>query len=511
MPTPAAPRWWGGRRHKAFTFLVFIAIATLDNSAAAIMKPLFRQISGELGVELRTVGYLGALHFLVYTFTAMLWGYRGDQGDRKRLLVAGTALWSAGMAATGFTRTFAAFASMQIVAAIGIGCITSVGFSVVGDFIHPRRRGLALSLWTLAQGLGSGAGSFLAGTMGAEAGAWPVPFFAVACAGLLFGVLFPFTYSPGRGMAEPELAEVYARGSTYDHRIRPRDLVAIWGRRSNCWILLQAFLLALPYGTSQWLHTWAIAKIEAEGFGLDTATIAATALLGAFSLGGLAIVPIGLLSDVVNRRSPRGRPLLAAFGLIASLPCTVLAMFYPFSGLDLPTVAEGARPLEISLAAVLGIFTNVSLFVVILAGLGSVVLAAAYGATVGAMLTDVNLPEHRGTVFAVTRFATAVGASVGMASTGFVIELLTAWFDEPDNVSAGFVVFSALLVPAGLSLLAMARTFPADVEHVRRTLSQRAAASRLPDPPGNEFISVGPVGDPEPHGHPVEVVPVRSR
>ena len=41
-----------------------------------------------------------------------------------------------------------------MIVAVGLGSVASIGFSVISDFISPRRRGLAMSLWGLSQGAG---------------------------------------------------------------------------------------------------------------------------------------------------------------------------------------------------------------------------------------------------------------------------------------------------------------------------------------------------------------------
>ena len=458
MTATRRPAWWGGREHKAFTFVVFIAIATLDNAAGAVMKPLFLQLEDAFRVDKSAIGGLAAAHFLATHFTAMLWGYLGDRGDRKRLLLVGTLLWSVCMASTGLATTFAAFASFQLGAAIGIGCIGSVGFSIVGDFIPPHRRGLALSLWVLAQAAGTGAGSLAGGTLGADL--WSRPFLAVSAAGFLFALLYPLTFSPGRGMAEPELADLTEDGIAYEHRISPRSLATMGSRRSNRWLLLQGYLLALPYGAQFWLPTWAISKLEALGHGRVTATVAATVLIFLFNLGSLAIIPLGHLSDLVARRRMRDRPLMAAVGLLASFPCIVFALFYPFTGVELPAIEDGASKGAVARAAVWSVFTSGSLFLVLLAGFLSVVLAATYAATVNPMINDANLPEHRGTMFAATRFAFALGAATSIVLTGAIVEPLTRWFPDPLNFSVAYVLIYAVVLPSGLTLVAMSRSLP---------------------------------------------------
>ena len=100
-----------------------------------------------------------------------------------------------------------------MLAAIGLGAVASVGFSVVSDLISPRRRGLVMSFWGLSQGVGTLAGTLVGGLLGAAD--WRRPFLVLAVAGVVATVAYLFTYDMPRGESEPELA-----GVEYDERIR---------------------------------------------------------------------------------------------------------------------------------------------------------------------------------------------------------------------------------------------------------------------------------------------------
>ena len=70
----------------------------------------------------------------------------------------GTLIWAAGTVGTVLAGGYWTFLAAQLVAAVGLGAVGSVGFSVVSDLISPRRRGLVMSLWGLSQGIGTLAG-----------------------------------------------------------------------------------------------------------------------------------------------------------------------------------------------------------------------------------------------------------------------------------------------------------------------------------------------------------------
>src|SRR5690606_41025265 len=81
--------------------------------------------------------------------------------------MVGTLLWAAGVGATTYATTWLALVGTLTLAGLGLGAVASVGFSVVSDLVPPRRRALVMGLWGLSQGLGTLAGTGLAGLLGA--------------------------------------------------------------------------------------------------------------------------------------------------------------------------------------------------------------------------------------------------------------------------------------------------------------------------------------------------------
>ena len=152
-------RVWGGTAHRVYSVVVFMVLASLDNVAIGLVPPLYTPIAEALGVGEGAIGVVTAASYLVTAVAAVGWAYVGDRTNRKPLLMIGTLLWAAGTGGTVLAGGYAAFFAAQILAAVGLGAVGSVGFSVVSDLISPRRRGLVMSFWGLSQGVGTLAGT----------------------------------------------------------------------------------------------------------------------------------------------------------------------------------------------------------------------------------------------------------------------------------------------------------------------------------------------------------------
>ena len=95
------------------------------------------------------------------------------------MLFLGTLVWVAGSWLSAGATSYAGLFMWQLVMAIGLGAIATVGFSVISDFVSPRRRGLAMSFWGLSQGIGGLFGAYLASQAGANDFSAPLRIIAV--------------------------------------------------------------------------------------------------------------------------------------------------------------------------------------------------------------------------------------------------------------------------------------------------------------------------------------------
>ena len=453
-----------------FSFIVFIILASLDNMAAGVLPPLYAIIARDLQTNEAAIGTVTSVYVLVTAVSAIIWGYQGDQGERKQLLLLGTILWGSSMALTGIANTFTALFGWQIVTAIGVGVISSVGFSVVSDYIPAHRRGLALSLWSMSQTIGAGVGALLAGSVVAYNWRWP--FWIIAGLGFFFALLYLFTAEPPRGYQEPELRTLFAQGRTYTYRIKRADLRLILTNRANLWLLGQSFFYALAYGSTIWVPRWAIARVQAEGYSLEVATIVGNFFVTLFSVGVFLAVPAGYLGDRWQQRYKYGRVTLASIGLLSSIPFFILLFFTPLRGVTIP---DTENIITIGVAVLQNLFTNgwvITAFFVAFIGLA---LFAADAPNWAALIVDVNLPEHRGTVIGISRLCRAIGHAISVSLTGILFTMLTPSFPPPQNYALGLSLFQIVVIPTALCYLAARHLIPQQITHVKQTLKQRSA------------------------------------
>jgi MFS family permease len=461
-------RVWGGTAHRVYSVIVFVILASLDNVAIGLVPPLYTPISEDLGVAESAIGLVTAASFLLTAVAAVGWAYVGDRTNRKPLLMIGTLLWAAGTGGTALAGSYGGFFAAQMLASLGLAAVGSVGFSVVSDLISPRRRGLVMSFWGLSQGVGTLAGTLLGGVLGAAD--WRRPFTLLAVVGVAATLAYLLTYNVRRGQSEPELAALFEAGGEYEHRISRADLPRIAERRTNVWLVLQGLTAQFTFGSLVWLPRLFQAKVEDQGYATETAIVIGSLFATLFQLGGVLSIAGGLIGDWAQRRTPRGRALVAAVGIFASIPFFLMLFFLPLS-IDVPADASTGT----IVGAVLGsVLTEPTVAISFLAAVLALALSSANSPNWFALLADVNPPEHRGTVYSVGNLVNGVGRAAGNWLVGVAFRGVAGALPPPMNYAAGLALFQLFFVPTGVMYYLASRTAPRDIDRVRQLLHERA-------------------------------------
>jgi MFS transporter, Spinster family, sphingosine-1-phosphate transporter len=483
MTSGAAAGAWrrGSGVRRIYSVVVFIVLASLDNVAIGLVPPLYGPIGSQFHVSKQAIGLVTAISFLVNAIAAVGWAYTGDRGNRKPLLMTGTALWAAGIGGSGLCQGYALFFVLQMVASVGLGAVASVGFSVVSDLISPRRRGLVMSLWGLSQGVGTLAGTALGGVLGA--GDWRRPFLVLAVVGLVATGAYFFTADIRRGQSEPALADLFATGEEYEYRITRADLRGIVRRRTNLWLVFQGLTAQVTFGSLVWLPQLLQARAQRQGLPEDTAIVVGSVFAVLFQLGGVLAILGGLVGDRLQRRTPRGRALVAATGILAGIPFYLVLFFVPLS----VRIPAGAGKLGIVAAVLRSVVTQPTVAVAFLAALVALALTSANSPNWFALLADVNPPEHRGTVYSLGNLANGVGRAAGNGLLGLASARLIRALPPPANYATALALFQLFFVPTGIMYYLASRSSPGDIAAVRDTLRDRAGGevpAAAPGPPG---------------------------
>ena len=453
-----------------YTIFVFVALAAFDNIIIGLFPPLFSFIAKDLNVNLSALGVVSAINILVTAISSVYWGYLAGKFNRKRLIIIGTIFWSISVFLTSRCSTYIQLFIFQIFTGIGLGCIASIGFSVLTDYIPHKFRGMLLSLWGMSQGFGGIAGALMASLI-ATATNWRKPFEIVSIIGFFLIILYLFIKEPTLGESDPELRELIKEGYEYNYNIEFNHLYEIASKKSNILLFFQGFFMNITTGSLIWLPTLYISKIQHQGYSTGTATIAAGYLFALFQIGGLTTGFFGYLGDVFQRKNYKGRALLTSFFVFITMPFYVAMFIMPMNNLMLP---NNSNPSLIFLSLLKQIVINpwlTGMFIL------SFLASAAQSANTPnwlALITDVNLPEHRGTAFSVANLANSLGRTLGNIGVGFLLSIVSAYRGEPQSYVITLIIFQMFLIPSSYYYIKMAKNNDKDISEVKSILRERA-------------------------------------
>jgi len=172
----------------------------VDRQILAILLP---QIRDEFGTSDAYLGFLSGTAFaLFYVTLGVPIAQYADRCNRRNLIAASVALWSAMTALSGLAANIWHLTAARIGVGIGEAGCSPPAHSMIADYFPPEKRSTAMGFYTL--GISAGImTAYLAGGWVAQNIGWREAFFVVGIPGLLLAVIVRFTLvEPRRGASE---------------------------------------------------------------------------------------------------------------------------------------------------------------------------------------------------------------------------------------------------------------------------------------------------------------------
>lgn len=412
----ASPIWLG---------LVVLGLTTLSAaSMRTVFSPVQELAKADLSLsDLQLSLVQGLAISIPVALLSIPLGRIADRGNRLRLLLALSAIWTIGTVATAFVTDFYALFFARMLAGIGSLCALPVAISIAADLSTPDNRGRSLLILSLGN-MGGAAAAFAFGgiALGALQNAPPLidgqaPWRGVH---LLFGAASMVLLLPLLIMREPARKEI----SETVHTSLGPALRAIWARRA---LLAPLFVGQVSVVMADTAATIWAAPVLSRSYGVSPEEFAGwmglvilvSAVLGSF-LGGFA-------ADAGHKSTVKAGILIGA--VIASL-VSVVGAFFPLAP-DVPTFAA-LLGLLLLCGAITGLVTATAISVLVPNEIRGVCLSAfiVLGAIVGfgvAPTVVTLISETIGGAEAIRYGLAATTAATTLASAGgFITAMLHA-------------------------------------------------------------------------------------
>jgi MFS family permease len=374
-------------RYRWFVVAVFFVFMLLHQADKLLIGPLTPNIIKTFGISKTQMGAVTTGALLVASLLYPLWGYLYDRFSRAKLLALASFIWGITTSLSAVVRTYPAFLMTR--ASTGIDDSSYPGlYTLIADYFGPAMRGKIYGLLQLSQPLGYLAGLILALTLAPNLG-WRSIFYITGGLGIALAVVILLGVKEmPRGKAEPEFAGV-AEGEMAQFHFTWAEAKQVLRRRTMWFIFLQGFVGVFPWNViTFWFFTYL-----AEERGYDENGILLTMAPVILILAGGYFVG-GLLGDWAFARTPRGRLLVSASGVL-------LGAVFLFLALQTPVQARLTFFILMSLTALFMPFAPPN------------IIATVY---------DVTVPEVRSTAQSVEYFIENSGAALAPLMAGIIAD-----------------------------------------------------------------------------------------
>jgi MFS family permease len=420
--------------YRWYVAAVMFLFLLLHQADKLLIGPLTTSIMEDFQINEAQMGAVSSLAIVVASLLYPLWGYLYDRYARAKLLALASFIWGSTTWLNALARSFGVF--MITRSSTGIDDSSYPGlFSLLSDYFEPRLRGKVYGAMQMSGPLGFMAGTVLATTLGGAWG-WRGVFFLTGGMGAVLAVLIFFTVREvRRGSAEPELQGVE---ETERYRIDWETARGLLRNRTLLLLMAQGFFGVFPWNV---LTFWFFRYLETErGYSSGQAM---TAMLVAIVTMAAGFVVGGSLGDAFFRRSPRGRVLVGATGVLAGAGFLLATMNVPAD--------------------------NTALFAVLMAFTGLTMSIAS--PNVMATVHDTTVPEARSTARSMHKLVEDGGAALAPYLAG-VIAMRASLHTAILTICISTWVMCAILFAV------TALVVPEDVERLRDTMQQRAREAR---------------------------------
>ncbi len=137
-------------------------MVVLDNLVVNVALP---SIHRDLGASIQALEWTVNAYTLAYTVLLLTGAALGDRFGRKRMFIAGIALFTVASAGSALAPTAGALIAARAVQGVGAAIATPLTLTLLADAFPPDRRGLAIGIWSGISGIAVALGPLVGGAM----------------------------------------------------------------------------------------------------------------------------------------------------------------------------------------------------------------------------------------------------------------------------------------------------------------------------------------------------------
>jgi EmrB/QacA subfamily drug resistance transporter len=147
---------------------VGLFMVVLDNLVVNVALP---SIHRDLGASIQTLEWTVSAYVLAYAVFLLTGAALGDRFGRKRMFIAGIALFTISSAAAAVAPSSATLIAARALQGLGAAIVTPLTLTLIADAFPPQRRGVAIGVWSGISGIAVALGPLVGGAV-TQATSW---------------------------------------------------------------------------------------------------------------------------------------------------------------------------------------------------------------------------------------------------------------------------------------------------------------------------------------------------